>query len=163
MWPDPNCPKLKGSVQVAAICREDAPDEGRNMEVDQEQDDEYHPVTALSVGEPTDDWVEEPSQYNWDETNRKSDSGGTVTYRSSAVCIPSRYGMPTCKAFGVRFISKESSLSNEGSMQPQMVVTVDKSAEPLYHHRSYHQPPMCPERPCEENQTISGYWEIIGT
>ena len=55
----PNCPKLKGSVWVAAIHTEDVPNEGGNMEVEQEasdeyqgeeQDDEYHPVTTQSVG-----------------------------------------------------------------------------------------------------------------
>ena len=122
----PNYPKLKGSVQVAAIRTEDVPNEGRNMEVDQEppdeyqeeeKDDEYHPVTTQAVGEPTDEWVEESSPYNWDETDQKSDSGGTVTYRSSAVHIPLRYGVPMRKVFGVRFTPKERSLSNEGSMQ----------------------------------------------
>ena len=92
-----DCPKLKGSVRVAAIHTEDVHDEGRNMEIEQEapneyqgeeQDDEYHPVTTQSVEESTDKWVEEPSQYNWDDNDRKSDSGSTTTYRSSAVCIP---------------------------------------------------------------------------
>ena len=32
----PNCPKLKGSVRVAAICTEGVPDEGGNMEIEQE-------------------------------------------------------------------------------------------------------------------------------
>ena len=36
-----NCPKLKGSVQIAAICTEDVPNEGRNMEVEQETPHEY--------------------------------------------------------------------------------------------------------------------------
>ena len=74
----PNCPKLKGSVRVAAICAEDAPDESGDMEVEQEdpdeyqgerQDDEYHPMITQSVEESTNDWVEKPSQYNWDEAD----------------------------------------------------------------------------------------------
>ena len=35
----------------------------------EEQDDEYHPVTSQSVEEPTNEWVEEPSQYNWDDSD----------------------------------------------------------------------------------------------
>ena len=106
----PNCPKLKGSVRVAAICTEDAPNESRDMEVEQEnpdeyqgerQDDEYHPMITQSVEESTNDWVEEPSQYNWDEADQKSDGDNAITYRSSAVHILSRYGMPTCKVYGV--------------------------------------------------------------
>ena len=85
----PNCPKLKGSVRVAAICTEDALDESGNMEAEQkvpdeyqgeELDDEYHPVTTQSVEESTNEWVEEPSQYNWDDSDQKSNSGGTTTY-----------------------------------------------------------------------------------
>ena len=69
----PNYPKLKGSVRIAAIRTEDVPDEGGNMEVEQEtpneyqgeiQDDEYHPAATQSVEGATDNWVEEPSQYN---------------------------------------------------------------------------------------------------
>ena len=82
---------------------------------------------------------------------------------SLTVHIPSRYGIPTHKVFDVRFISKGESLSNEGSTQPHTVVAVDKSAEPLYHHRSHHRLPTCPDRPHEENQMISRYWEINGT
>ena len=118
-----NSPKLKGSVQVAAICTEDVPDEGGNMEVDKEppdeyqeegQDDEYLPVTTQSVEEPTDKWVEEPSKYNWDDVDQKSDSGGTIMYQSSAVRILSRYGIPMHKVFGVNLTPKGESLSNEG-------------------------------------------------
>ena len=108
----PNCPKIKGSVWVAAICTEDVPDESGNMELEQEppdeyqgeeQDDNYHPSTTQLVEENTDSWVEEPSQYDWDESGRKSDNGDAITYQSSAIRIPSRYGIPTCKVFGVRF------------------------------------------------------------
>ena len=74
----PNCPKLKGSGQVAAIHTEDVPNESRNMEINQEPSDEYHLVTTQSAEEPTDEWVEEPSQYKGDEADWKSDSGGTV-------------------------------------------------------------------------------------
>ena len=64
-----NCPKLKGSVQIAAIRTEDVPEESGNMEVEQETPDEYHPATTQSVEGATDNWVEEPSQYNWDEAD----------------------------------------------------------------------------------------------
>ena len=73
-----NGPKLKGSVQIAAIRTEDVPKESGNMEVEQEtsdeyqgevQDDEYYPATTQSVEGATDNWVEEPSQYNWDEAD----------------------------------------------------------------------------------------------
>ena len=59
------------------------------MEVEQEnpdeyqgerQDDEYHPMITQSVEESTNDWVEEPSQYNWDEADRKSNGDDTITY-----------------------------------------------------------------------------------
>ena len=142
------------------------------MEVEQEtpheyqgeiQDDEYHPAATQSVEGATNNWVEEPSQYNWDDADQKSDNDDAITYRSSAVCIPSRYGMPICKVYGVRFTPEKKPLRTEGSMQPRMVVAVDKSAEPLYHHRSCYQLPTRPDQPCEENQTISGYWEINGT
>ena len=84
-----NCPKIKGSVQVATIHTEDVSDEGGNMELEQEppneyqgeeQDDNYHPSTTQLVEETTDSWVEEPSQYNWDENNWKSDNSDTITY-----------------------------------------------------------------------------------
>ena len=128
----------------------------------EEQDDDYHPSTTQLVEETTDSWVEEPSQYNWDENNQKSDNGDAITYQSSAICIPSS-GMPTHKVFGVRFTPDRESLSNEGSMQPRTTVAIDKSAEPLYHHRSHYCLSTRPDRPREENQTISGYWEINGT
>ena len=142
------------------------------MEVEQEtpdeyqgeiQDDEYHPATTQSVEGATDNWVEEPSQYNWDDVDQKSDSDDAITYRSSAVHIPSRYGMPIRKVYGVRFTPGKEPLRTEGSMQPHTMVAVDKSAEPLYHHRSCYRLPTRPDWPCEENQTISGYWEINGT
>ena len=74
----PNCPKLKGSVWIAAIHTEDVPDEGRNMEIEQEAPDEYqgeeqddeYPATTQLVEETTDNWVGEPSPYNWDEIGR---------------------------------------------------------------------------------------------
>ena len=98
---------------------------------EEEQDDIHHPATTQAVGESTNEWVEESSPYNWDESNWKSDSSSTVIYCSSAVHIPSRYGVPTHKLFGVRFTPKERSLSNEGSTQPCTMVAIDKSAEPL--------------------------------
>ena len=104
--------------------------------------------------------VEGPSQYNWDEADRKSDGDDAITYRSSAVRIPSRYGMPTRKVYGVRITPGKESLRNEGSTQPCTMVAVDKSAEPLYHHRSRYRLLTRPDRSHEENQTISRYWEI---
>ena len=41
----------------------------------EEQDDNYHPSTTQLVEENTDSWVEEPSQCDWDESDRKSDNG----------------------------------------------------------------------------------------
>jgi Zinc knuckle len=42
-------------------------------------------------------------------------------------------------------------------------VSVDKSAEPVYHHRSHQKSAAPPDRPCIDNSTISGFWEINGT
>ena len=59
--------------------------------------------------------------------------------------------------------TERESPRNKGSTQPCMMVAVDKSAEPLYHHRSQYRLLTRPDRSREENQTISGYWEINGT
>ena len=41
---------------------------------------------------------------------------------------------------------------------------IDKTVEPLYDHRARQGADgTWPERPCDEHQTISGYWEINGT
>jgi hypothetical protein len=42
-------------------------------------------------------------------------------------------------------------------------VSVDKSVEPVYHHRSHQKSTARPDRPRIDNSTISGFWEINGT
>ena len=88
-----------------------------------------------------DEWVEEASQYNWDENDHQSDGGGH-TYRTSVIRIPTQEDIPVRQVYGVRSTPVGKSLSNERSWQPRTVVAVDKMVEPLYHHRSHHHPTM---------------------
>ena len=98
---------------------------------------------------------------NWDKGDQQSDGGGH-TCRTRMIQMPIQKSMPMKQVYGVQITPVGKPLSNEKSMQPQTVVVVDKTVEPLYHHRSHHRLTIWLERLHEENKTISGYWHING-
>jgi Aspartyl protease len=67
----------------------------------------------------------------------------TVTYRTSAIGVA-----PDDVA-----ITKVMAVHSK-------TAAPNSAAEPMYHHRSKHR--VQPDRPCHENRTLSGYWEING-
>ena len=127
---------------MAAAHAEDILNETENMEdkegtsgINQEDQQEVdHPSMATQTA---DEWVEEVSQYNWDKNDHQSDGGGH-TYRTSAIRIHTQEDIPVRQVYGVWITPVGKPLSNERSRQPRTVVAVDKTVEPLYHHRSHH-------------------------
>ena len=117
----PNCPKLKGNVRVVAAHAEDILEETENMEDEEgtsgiNQEDQQEVDHPSMTTQTADEWVEEASQYNWDEGGHQSDGGGH-TYRMSAIRIPTQEDIPVKQVCGVRFTPVGKPLSNERAWQ----------------------------------------------
>ena len=88
-----------------------------------------------------DEWEPEEAQYQFDDDEDATDD--TVTYRTSAIRIAPD-DIAITKVMAVR----------------SKTAAPNSAAEPMYHHRSKHR--TRPDRPRQENRTLSGYWEING-
>jgi hypothetical protein len=87
-----------------------------------------------------DEWEPEEAQYLFDNKEDATDDN-TITYRTSTISIAPD-DIATTKVMAVR--------SNTAAP--------NSAAEPMYHHQSKHR--TQPDRPCHENSTLAGYWEI---
>jgi hypothetical protein len=89
-----------------------------------------------------DEWEPEEAQYQFDDEEDVMDDN-TVTYRTSAIRVAPD-DVAITKVMAVR----------------SKTAAPNSAAEPMYHHQSKHW--TRPDRPCHENRTLSGYWEING-
>ena len=96
------------------------------------------------------DWASQSSQYHWDDLEDQQSSiycSNVVTHVTESYMEWQWYYTTTPS---VVFRASAS--------------TIDKTVEPLYDHQAQQRADGTrPKRPCDEHQTISGYWEINGT
>jgi hypothetical protein len=89
-----------------------------------------------------DEWEPEEAQYQFDDEEDVTDDN-TITYRTSTI----------------RVVPDDIAITNVMAVRSKTAVP-NRAAEPMYHHRSKHR--TRPDRPRDENRTLSGYWEING-
>jgi hypothetical protein len=89
-----------------------------------------------------DEWEPEEAQYQFDDEEDMTDDN-TITYRTSAI----RVALDDVAITKVMAVRSKTAAPNSAE-------------EPMYHHRSKHW--TRPDRPCHENRTLLGYWEING-
>jgi hypothetical protein len=89
-----------------------------------------------------DEWEPEEAQYQFDDEEDATDDN-SVTYRASAIRL-----------------ALDDTTITKVMVVHSITAALNSAAEPMYHHRSKHR--TRPDRPCHENRTLSGYWEING-
>jgi Zinc knuckle len=134
----PNCPQMKGNVHAAAVWHEATPpmvgDPSSGpppMDGEQEQSEDNlkdHPMIKESAAEAAD---------IWDDREDAPDSEPMLMYHSSTIQIPPRGGIIMKCAHAMHFLKQALPPNRRKAGQLNIsAVSVDKSAEPVYHHRS---------------------------
>jgi Zinc knuckle len=170
----PNCPRLKGNVRATAVRREVTPptvgdpsNESPPMEGGQEgsEDDlNDHPTIEEPAAEAADIWDDDVTPYEWDDRDGTPDNEPMLMYRSSTIQIPQKGGTMAKHSHAMRFLDQVLPPNRRKTGQLNIsTVSVNKLAEPMYHHRSHQKSTARPDRPHIDNSTISGFWEINGT
>ena len=118
--------------------------------MDPKEEDEVLPPDKEGEGENSEHQEEQldvhtEPQYQWDTEEEEETDDNAVSYRTNAIRI-------------VLDIEKQVMAK---IMPVQTSATVlSKTIEPMYNHRSRHR--ERPIRPCLDNCTLAGYWEING-
>jgi hypothetical protein len=129
-----------------------------------EDDLNDHPTIEEPAAEAADIWDDDVAPYKWDDQDGTPNNEPTLVYRSSAIRIPPKGGIIAKRMHAVRFLDQVFPPNRRKTGQLNIsAISLDKSAEPVYHHRSCQKSTALPDRPRIDNSTISGFWEINGT
>jgi hypothetical protein len=110
------------------------------MEGEQEVSRDYpkdHPMMEESATEAADIWDENATPYEWDHQEDTPDSEPTLVYHSSVIWIPPGSGIMTKHTHDIRFLEHALPPNRRKARQLSIAAaSIDKSVEPVYHHRS---------------------------
>jgi hypothetical protein len=96
-----------------------------------------HPMIEEPAAEAADIWDDDVTQYEWDDRDSTPDNEPMLVYRSSAIWIPPKGGIIAKRAHAMRFLDQVLPPNRRKTGQLNIsAVSVDKLAEPMYHHRS---------------------------
>jgi hypothetical protein len=129
-----------------------------------EDDLNDYPTIEEHAAEAADIWDDNVVPYEWDNQEGAPNNKPMLVYRSSTILIPPKEGIIVKCVHAMRFLDQVLPPNRRKTRQLNIsAVSIDKSAEPVYHHRSCQTSTVRPDRLRIDNSTISGFWEINGT
>jgi hypothetical protein len=102
-----------------------------------EDDLNDHPMIEEPAAGAADIWDDNVAPYEWDDREDTPNNEPTLVYCPSVIRIPPKGGIIAKCTHAVRFLKQALPPNRRKAGQlNSSSVSVDKSAEPVYHHRS---------------------------